>query len=234
MVPSWHVKGFNEWSICHWNKRIWNFTNLVENSVDFFFQRTKQRLAVLKAKSASEKVSWSCSQWTINHSAHAQLCSTAWKKSFLMAVSLGDSCGCVCQRGGYFCLLAVLSAWYAREHTFGNQHVCTVLSYLAQNIVPDPWKTPAGVLPERDKNEVLHLLKLKCWTWLPCKHLFLRLTVHQGQEEEQQNLVFSPQNLTWISVCMCFSGLEKARRWVEVKKLWDRTNMEDVIFREQI
>lgn len=101
-----------------------------------------------------------------------------------MAVSLGDSCGCVCQRGSYCCLLAVLSTWYAREHTFRNQHVCTVLSYLAQNIVPDPWKT-AGVLSERDKNEVLHLLKLKCWTRLPYKYLFLRLTVQHDQEEEK-------------------------------------------------
>jgi len=44
---------------------------------------------------------------------------------------------------------------------FRNQCVCTILSYLLQNIVPAPWKTPAGVLAERDKNEVLRLVKLK-------------------------------------------------------------------------
>lgn len=45
---------------------------------------------------------------------------------------------------------------------FRNQCVCTILSYLQQNIVPVPQKTPAGVLAERDKNEVLLLVKLKC------------------------------------------------------------------------
>lgn len=80
---------------------------------------------------------------------------------------------------GWQCPLAIAMDVYAREvaivvyllhyqHSmlestlFRNQCVGTILSYLSQNIIPAPWKTPAGVLAERDKNEVLHLVKLKC------------------------------------------------------------------------
>ncbi|KQK78876.1 hypothetical protein AAES_109819 [Amazona aestiva] len=37
-------------------------------------KRTKQRLVVFKGKFGSKETSWNCSQWTINHSAQAQLC----------------------------------------------------------------------------------------------------------------------------------------------------------------
>lgn len=159
MVPPWHAKWLNGRSICHWNKRIWNFTNLVENSVDFFFppkQRTKQRLVIPKAKFGSKEASWNCSQWTINHSAHAQLCSTAWKKSFWMAVSLSDSCGCVCQRGSYCCLLAVLSTWYARKHTFQESVcVCYIISHKTSS------QPPGKLLLEYWRKEI----KMKYYVW---------------------------------------------------------------------
>lgn len=119
---------------------------------------------------------------------------------------------------GWQCPLAVAVVVYAREvetvvyllcyqhgmlesTLFRNQCACTILSYLSQNIVPAPWKTPAGILVERDKNEVLRLLKLKCWTRLPHKHLFLRLTVHHDQENEHENPIFSPRNLQWL-ICV--------------------------------
>ena len=79
---------------------------------------------------------------------------------------------------GWQCPLAIAADVYARELVivvyllcyqrgmlestlFRNQCVYTILSYLSQNIVPAPRKT-AGVLAERDKNEVLCLVKLKC------------------------------------------------------------------------
>lgn len=80
---------------------------------------------------------------------------------------------------GWQCPLAIAVDVYAREVVivvyllcyqrgmlestlFRNQCVCTILSYLSQNVVPAPWKTAAGVLAERDKDEVLRLVKLKC------------------------------------------------------------------------
>lgn len=116
---------------------------------------------------------------------------------------------------GWQCPLAIAVEIYAREVVivvyllcyqcrmlestlFRKQCVCTILSYLVQNTVPAPWKTRAGVLAERDKNEVLPLVKLKCWTRLPHKHLSLRLTVCHNQEDEQENLIFSPRNLQWL------------------------------------
>lgn len=109
--------------------QIWWKTWLI-----FFQIKNKAETGCFKSKIWFKGGCWNCSQWTINHSAHAQLCSHCIEEK----VSDGNSCGCVCQRGSYCCLLAALSCGMLESTLFRNQCVGTILSYLSQNIVPAP------------------------------------------------------------------------------------------------
>lgn len=140
------TKGFRILQIW-WKTQM--FFSKKEQSTDQLFQ---------KQKFCSKEGSWNSSHWTVNHDAHAQLCSTAWKKRFWMAVSLSDSCGCVCQRGSYCCLLAVLSTWYARKHTF-QESVC--VHYIILSAEKHCPKSPRKLLLEYWQKEI----KMKYCFW---------------------------------------------------------------------